>query len=69
MSLSLPSKIRTPIKGFRQKIRTALRSAGVTVKFGTDIMRNGNIAIISKEKFDLPFEEYEGRKIVFILKA
>ncbi len=68
MNLSLPEKVRNPIKGLRQKVRTALRQGGVTNKFGTDIMRNGNIVLFTKEIFDLPFKEYDGRKIVFILK-
>ena len=66
---SQTEKSRTPIKGLRQKVRTSIRQAGVTVKFSTDIMRDGRIAVISKEKFTLPFEEFEGRKVVFCQKA
>jgi len=48
---SASSRIRTPIKGLRQKVRTAIRATGVTAKFQTDILRDGRIVVISPTLF------------------
>lgn len=66
---SVTSKIRTPIKGLRQKLRNAVRTAGITEKFSTEVLRDGRIAVISEKNIVIPFQEFEGRKVVFVKKA
>jgi len=62
--LSQSSRERNPTKGLRQKLRTALREGGVMVKFSTEIHRDGRLLVISKTPITLPFDEFEGRKVV-----
>lgn len=66
---SITSKIRTPIKGLRQKLRNAVRSAGIIEKFATEVLRDGRMAVISEKEFTIPFQEFEGRKVIFIKKS
>lgn len=61
------TRARKPIKGLRVKLRTALRAAGVKDKFRTDLLRSGVLAVISKAKITLPFEEFEGHKVKLYL--
>lgn len=57
---------RTPTKGLRQKVRIALREAGVTEKFQINILRNKKIAVISAKVFSLPITKYESQELVFV---
>jgi hypothetical protein len=64
---SRESRVRTPVKGLRQRLRIALRAAGVTAKFRTDHVRrhephltNGSLIVMSKEAIALPFHTFEG---------
>lgn len=61
-----PSRIRKPIQGLRQKLRTKLRACGYQGKFRTDIRRDGAMLVMGKELAKLPFEEFEGRKVIVI---
>jgi hypothetical protein len=56
-------RIRTPIKGLRQKVRIALREAGVTGKLTTDVLRNGDI-VVASEHDSIELTSYEGRMII-----
>ena len=60
------AKIRKPIQGLRQKLRTKLRACGYQGKFRTDIRRDGAMLVMGKELAKLPFDEFEGRKVVII---
>lgn len=59
--------VRTPTKGLRTKLRTELRNRGVTGKFGTDEMRNNTLRV-KGDVSDTSLLEFEGRKIVYVLK-
>lgn len=57
--------VRTPIKGLRLKLRTALRAAGVTGKFGTDVMRNGSLRVKGNVS-DTTMTEFDGRRVIYV---
>jgi len=57
--LNFDSRARTPVKGLRARLRTALRAAGIVEKFRTDLHRNGTLYIISKHTIQLPFDTFE----------
>lgn len=60
------SRARNPIQGLRQKLRTELRACGYKGKFRTDIRRDGAMLVMGKGIAKLPFEEFEGRKVIAI---
>lgn len=69
-------RVRTPVKGLRQRLRVALKAAGVTQKFRTDHGRNFEgrfpgkggdfLIVLSKEYFKLPFGTFDGLPVVWI---
>ena len=69
-------RIREPVKGLRQRLRIALKAAGITQKFRTDHGRNFEgrfpgkggdfLIVIAAEHFRLPFDTFEDRPVVFI---
>jgi hypothetical protein len=68
---SREERARTPVKGIRLRLRTAVRKLGIREKFRTDVLRGNltsdhRLAIITDTKFDLPFDSFEGMKIIFI---
>lgn len=65
---SASDRARKPTKGIRVKLRTALKQAGVSVKFRTNELRNGVFVVISTEKIDPPFTTFADRKVIFITR-
>lgn len=67
---SQEQRIRTPVKGLRQRLRVALRTAGVTAKFRTDhgrsFMGYGGpfLIVMTKEYFKIPIDKFEGMPVV-----
>lgn len=64
---SREQRVRTPVKGLRQRLRVALRAAGVRGRFRTDHMRRheshhicGSLLVLSKKHIVLPFHTFEG---------
>ena len=56
---------RKPTKGIRVKLRTALKEAGVNVKFRTHELRNHKLMVTSDDEIIPPFTEFGGREVVF----
>jgi len=70
---SREDRIRTPVKGLRQRLRVALRKAGVHGKFRTDHGRTfegrlGQFLIVMSRdpNFKLPFHTFDDMPVVFI---
>lgn len=67
-------RIRKPVKGLRQRLRVALRAAGVTAKFRTDhgrkFMGYGKdfLIVIAKVNIRLPFQSFDGRPVVLMIR-
>lgn len=71
-------RVRTPVKGLRQRLRIALRAAGVQQKFRTDHGRSfegrfygkagGFLIVMSKEYIKLPFETFDEFPVVMIVR-
>ena len=65
--LARDRRARTPTKGIRAKLRTALRKAGIVNKFRTDEDRRDNSIVVLT--YDLTLQipdelrEFEGRKV------
>lgn len=59
-------RVRDPIRGLRQRLRVALRDAGVTAKFRTDHLRTGDLIVMVREPFKLPFSQFEGRTVKIV---
>jgi hypothetical protein len=66
--LGSDNRVRQPIKGLRTRLRTYIRSIGITNKFRTDIHRNGTIYIITNQIFELPIMEFETHPLKFLIK-
>jgi hypothetical protein len=68
-------RIRKPVKGLRQRLRVALRASGVTAKFRTDhgrrFMGYGKdfLIVITKAYFKLPFESFDGKPVVLMVRT
>jgi hypothetical protein len=60
-------KARKPTKGLRIKLRTELRKLGVTGKFRTEETRDHRLLVIANTDLVLPINEFEGRRVVFVL--
>jgi len=60
---SREDRVRTPVKGLRQRLRVAVRAAGVMEKFRTDHTRKNLLLIMSKEAISLPFTTFEGHEV------
>lgn len=56
-------RVRTPVKGLRQRLRIALKSAGVTAKFRTDHLRDDSLIVKSTEFLGQPLASFEGHHI------
>lgn len=66
--MDISNKVRTPIKGKRQRLRIALKAAGVTDKYETAHMRSralegDYILVMSRTIEKLPFTEFEGHPV------
>ena len=59
------NRVRTPVKGLRAKLRTALIKAGFTGKFRTDHHRNGTLYVIcdSITNVSLPIDTFENHPV------
>ena len=66
---SRSDRARTPSKGIRVRLRTALRNAGIVDKFRTDEARDGTLLIIVNNPITLPFVEFEGRTIREVIRS
>ena len=64
----IEDRARNPVKGLRARFRKALIDAGVKAKFRTDERRDGTLVVVSKQDITLPFDNYEGYRVRFILK-
>lgn len=63
--LMLECRARVPTKGIRTRLRTLLRSQGVTGKFRTDERRDGSLVIIGRSgPIETTVTEFEGRKVI-----
>ena len=68
---AVEDRVRTPVRGLRQRLRIALRAAGFKSKFRTDHLRHspeahiqGDALVVMVEKYEqLPFHEFEGRLV------
>lgn len=63
-------RAREPIKGLRQKLRNAIRTAGITGKFSTDLRRTIEGEVLVVQHNDTLFNEelitvLEGTKVVY----
>lgn len=58
-------RVRSPVKGLRQRLRIALKAAGVTSKFRTDHLRDGSLIVKSVDAIVLPFKTFEGLSVHF----
>ena len=63
---SIENRARTPVKGLRQKLRVALKGSGVTVKFRTELLRDGSLAVKSVEPITPPFTSFDGHHLRFL---
>lgn len=65
---SVEDRVRTPVKGLRVKLRTALRAAGVVGKFRTDHLRSHGqgetLVVLSNPMMVLPFDTFQGIKVI-----
>lgn len=59
-------RARDPVRGLRQRLRVALRAAGVTAKFRTDHLRTGDLVVMAHEPLTLPFSQFEGRTVKIV---
>lgn len=60
------TRARTPIPGLRQRLRVALRAAGVTGKFSTDLVRNNSLIVRREDIWnEQPIQEFEGRIVIY----
>ena len=57
------------MKGVRCRLRMALRKAGLKGKFRTDETRKGELLVMAKMPIQLPFTEFEGKKVRFSLRG
>lgn len=64
MTNIFPISDRKHIPGLRVKLRTYLRSIGITQKLKIDIHRNGIIYIKSSEPIDLNIDTFEGYQVM-----
>lgn len=62
-------RVRTPVKGLRTRLRTALRAAGYEGKFRTDHLRNGTLVVIMKEPVPLPFTTFDDHEVKLMRKS
>lgn len=60
---SREDRVRTPVSGLRQRLRVALKAAGVTAKFRTDHTRKNVLLVMSKVAITLPFTAFEGYEV------
>lgn len=62
--LSIERRARQPTKGLRNRLRTHLRSQGVTGKFRTDEKRDGSLVILGRNTLiETSVTEFEGRAV------
>lgn len=60
------ARARSPVPGLRQRLRVALRAAGVKGKFSTDLVRNGSLIVRCEDIWDEPpIQEFEGRVVLY----
>lgn len=69
-------RVRDPVKGLRQRLRVALRQAGVVGKFRTDHLRKnrhwdapgGELLVITKDpSVHVPFSTFEGLPVSLLV--
>lgn len=60
------SRVRDPVKGLRQRLRIALKAAGVTAKFRTDHLRDDSLIVKSTEFLGQPLASFEGHHIRYM---
>ena len=65
---SREDRVRTPVKGLRQRLRVALKAAGVTQKFRTDHLRKDVLVVMSKKRIKLPFDVFEGMPLISVTR-
>lgn len=67
---SQEERIRTPIRGIRQRLRLAVKASGFDGKFSTDLLRDGRLKIVIKSDVrPVLFNEFEGRQVVIQLSV
>ncbi len=64
---SRENRVRNPTSGIRQRLRVSLKQAGINTKFRTDHLRSGTLVVMSRIPITLPFLEFEGCKVEFVL--
>ncbi len=65
--LAIESRVRTPVKGLRTKLRTMLRAVGVTGKFRTDVHRDGRLFVIGDATCEAGLPNvFDGRVIQYV---
>lgn len=60
------ARARSPIPSLRQRLRVALKAAGVKGKFSTDLVRNGSLVVRREDIWDeQPIQEFEGHVVIY----
>lgn len=63
------TRARTPVDGLRQRLRIALRAAGVDGKFKTDLLRDGSLIVRTPEALAAqPFDRFEDRRVIYTVR-
>lgn len=63
---SREDRVRTPVRGLRQRLLVALRAKGVTARFRTDHLRRGGLVVMSSVELQLPFTTFEGLPVRWV---
>ncbi len=66
---NLPIGKKRVIKGLRIKFRNYVKGLGVSVKFSTDIGRDGKLYIFSESELGIDINEYDGYEVKVIIRG